>query len=433
MRIVILMTIFWLPSVWGAPSASVKHSLNRAETAGKAAETLVLPYAFSTESMGLNIGIGGMASGYYQEQMTAGLTAYGGEVSRAVGGGIWNYRLPGTDRLYFSIYGMSGYYPDQRAYSATRQDYVPAGQPMPGGNDSSVDDFIQADGVSNWWSMKLEFSLPIGATREQGVVHYETRNGLLTSEPSGGDQWNPLASGSSVLVLKQFNRYQSFEQQGRTLDGAVHAVEFGLLYDNTDFSVNPSKGSRQYIAVTHDAGWLESDQKWTVVEFEASKYFSFGESGYAHQRILALNFWTAYSPTWQLNYNEDGGRIVDGGAPYNEGATLGGFYRMRGYDQNRFHDKASIYGAAEYRYTLKYNPIRNIEWLRFVKLDWFQLVGFVEAGRVAPQYTVNALLSDVKTDAGISLRAMTAGIVVRSDVAYSDEGGNLWLMVDHPF
>ncbi len=418
-------------SLLASTSANVKRSVDRVETPDKVAESLILPFAFSTETMGLNLGLGMMASGYYQDQMTVGATAFGGEVSSGVGAGMWNFQLPGTDRLYFSIVGMQGYYPDQRAYGSPKEEFQ--SPPVAGSNDSSSEDYIEADGSSNWWEMKLEFSLPIGATSDKGFIHYKTRNGLLVSKPSGGEEWNPLTSGSSVIVLRQFNRYQSFEEQDRVLDGAVHALEFGILYDNTDFPVNPSKGSKQYISISHDAAWLQSDHEWTFVEFDASKYYSLGESESAHQRVVALNFWTGYSPSWDVQYNNEGKQRAIGAPPYNEGATLGGFYKMRGYNQNRFHDKAAIYMTAEYRYTLKYNPAADVKWLRFLKLDWFQLVGFVEAGRVAPEYTANELLSDLKSDYGVSLRTMMAGLVLRADIAVSDEGGSLWFMADHPF
>jgi len=423
-------------SVIAKPNAGVKTIIDRAETPDRVSETLILPYAFSTDSMGLNFGLAGMRRGFYQEQMTLGGTAFGGEVSEGLMLGLWNLKMPGSQRLFFSTAGFMGYFPDQQAYTSLPGEYTPAGVPRPGSNDSSNDEFLGADGSSNWWDMKLEYSLPIGATRNKGMVNYELADGLLVSEPSGGEEWNPLTSGASVLVLRQFNRFQSFEfpeDEGGELDGTIHALEFGLLYDNTDFSVNPSKGSRQYFSISHDAAWLDSDHQWTFVELDMSKYFSFGESKYAHQRILALDFWTGYSPTWELEHDESGGSIVTGNAPYNEGATLGGFYRMRGYDQNRFHDKAAIYGAAEYRYTLKYNPVENVKWLRFLKLDWFQLVGYVEAGRVGAKYTADELLKDVKTDVGFSLRALTAGVVVRADVATSDEGTSVWVMIDHPF
>ncbi len=419
-------------SVLSAP-ANVKTVVNRSESPKFGAEELLLPYIFSTDSMGVNIGVGTMISGYGQEQMTIGGTVYGGDVSYGIGAGVWNYKLPKTERFFLSVQGFLGYYPEQKAYAGGGLDYIPANTALPGSNDSSNEDFLQADGSSNWWDIKLEYTLPIGATRDSGEVTYELTRGLLTSAPTGGEIWNPLESGATVAILRQFNRYESYEFEDSLLDGTIHAVELGLLYDNTDFSVNPSMGSSQYLSISHDAGWFDSENEWTFIQFEASKYFSFGSSDYASQRILALNFWTGYSPTWELEYNNLGARKVVNGAPYSEGATLGGFYRMRGYDNKRFHDKASIYGTAEYRYTFKNNPIENINWLKFLRLDWFQLVGFVEAGRVGESYTADELLTDLKFDYGLSLRALTAGIVVRLDVAQSEEGTNAWVMVDHPF
>ena len=134
-----------------------------------------------------------------------------------------------------------------------------------------------------------------------------------------------------------------------------------------------------------------------------------------------------------LVVDEEGGRRVVDAPPFMEGASLGGFYRMRGFRDSRFHDKAVVYATAEYRYTLQHNPIENVQWLRFLNLDWFQLVGFVEGGRVAPEYKADVLFEDWKSDVGFSLRALTGGIVVRFDVGFSDEGSNMWVMVGHPF
>ena len=415
-----------------APAANVKTSVNRAESPDRVKESLVLPYLFSSESMGLNFGVGGMLNGYYQDQMTIGGTVFGGDVSNAAGGGVWNFLLPSTERFYLSVYGMMGYYPKQRAYAGGAREFIPTSMPLPGSNNSDNTQYLEADGSSNWFDIKLEYALPIGAMADKGLVEYQLKNGLLISEPSGGD-WNPLKYGATVVVLRQFNRYQSFEFEEGELDGTIHAIELGILHDNTDFSINPSTGNSQYLSVSHDAAWLDSDNEWTFINFDMSQYFSFGESEYAHQRVLALNFWTGYSPSWDVEYDGLGGQRVVNNAPYNEGATLGGFYRMRGYDQNRFHDKAAIYGSAEYRYTLKYNPIEDVNWLKFLKIDWFQLVGFVEAGRVGAEYSANELLTDLKYDAGFSLRFLAAGLVVRTDIAVSDEGSNTWVMVDHPF
>lgn len=416
-----------------APAARVKTRINLSHSSDTKFQTLILPYAFSTDSLGLNFGVGGMLKGAFQEQMTMGATAFTGEESQGIGGGVWNYQVASTDRFYLSAYGFFGYYPDQRAYTGGSLDFTPAGTPLPGSNASSNEQYLEADGASNWFDVKLEYVLPLGAAKKQALMSYRLDNGLLASSPSGGEQWDPLTSGVTILMLRQFNRYQRFEFENNPVDGSIRAVELGLLYDNTDFPVNPTQGSRQYVAYSQDISWLDSDYQWTFVDVEMSQYFSFGESDYASQRILALNFWTGNSPSWALEYDAQGGRKIVDNAPYNEGATLGGFYRLRGYDQNRFSSQSVIYGTAEYRYTLKYNPIEDVNWLRFLHLDWFQLVGFVEAGRVAEHYAANDLLSNVKVDYGFSLRALTAGIVVRADIAHSNEATNAWVMIDHPF
>jgi outer membrane protein assembly factor BamA len=169
------------------------------------------------------------------------------------------------------------------------------------------------------------------------------------------------------------------------------------------------------------------------VEFEASKYFDLGPTDYSRQRVLALNFWTGTSPSWDEITDSDGNTVVVNKPPFFEGARLGGLYRMRGYPNNRFNDRSVIYTTAEYRYTLKWNPIANISWLRWLKIDWFQLVGFVEGGRVAGEYSLSELFSDWKVDGGIGIRAMMAGAVIRVDMAGSDEGATAWVMFAQPF
>ncbi len=415
------------------PSLAVKKAVVRAENRNPLGQTLVLPYAFSAESTGTAVGIGGMRTGFHQEQMMVGGTVFGGDDSYGVFGGFWDYRLPFSRRTFVSASVMWGYYPQHRAYTAGKKLFLPPSIKRPGSHESSEDVFIEASGSSNWADIKLEYALPIGAATDEGMIDYRLVNGLLVSEPSGGEHWNPLDSGATVVGVRQYNRYQSYERDEGFVDGELHAFEFGLLYDNTDFPTNPSKGSSQYFAYHRDPGWGGNDSDWSFVEFEASKYFSLGQSDQARQRIIALNAWTAYSDSWEIETNEIGWERVADGPPFLEGASLGGFYRMRGFRDARFHDKAAVYGTAEYRYTLNYNPIRNVSWLKFLNLDWFQLVGFVEVGRVAPEYRFSELFDDMKSDAGFSLRALAGGVVVRADLAFSEEGSNFWVMVNHPF
>lgn len=415
----------------GRPNASVKNITIRSENPNRQQSRLVLPYGFSSDSMGLTLGVGGMMQGYGQDQLLLGSTLFG-SFDSAVGFflGMWDYRPPWTERLFFSAQGMVGHYPRQRGYSAP---FFVDGQTRPGSNSSDQDDYIEEKGYDNWSDFRLEYVLPMGSARDSAIVTYRLKNGLLESAPVGGETWNPLKDGITTLLLRQYNRYRSFDTEQGELEATTHPIQVGLYYDNTDFPKNPTDGSSQYLAVTHDFGWLESPDDWTFIELEASKYFSFGPSAYARQRILALNFWTGDTPTWEESTNADGITAVSHRPPFYEGANLGGFYRMRGYPQDRFNDRSVIYTTAEYRYTLDWNPLGNISWLRFLQSDWMQLVGFVEGGRVADSYDFSDLFQDWKVDAGVGLRCLFAGSVARLDVAVSEEGTSMWVMFGQPF
>lgn len=416
-------------NVQAKPPSQVKYSVERQENT-KMRESLVLPYAFSSDDLGTVLGVGAMATGLHQKQMTIGGTVFGGEETKGLALSLWNYRVLDSKRLFFSAIGMVGEYPLLRAYSPLPEEF--SQPPRPGSNDSSFDDFIQASGLNNWWDVKLEYVLPWGSAKKHSMARYQLEGGLLKNDIQPTN-WNPLETGTSIVIARQFNRYQLYNNEQGELSGAVHALELGYYYDNTDFPANPSKGSSQYISYTYNPKWLESKQQWNFVEAEASKYFSLGRNSFAKQNIIALNAWLGYSPSWQATKDNQGNILVENGAPFMEGATLGGMYRLRGFRQNRFHDKAAVYATAEYRMTLDYNPIANVNWLRFLNLDWFQTVLYVEGGRVSPTLNRETLFSNWKSDVGVSLRALTAGIVVRLDFTHSKEGNSTWVMVGHPF
>ncbi len=423
------LLITFIGNVQAKPPGQVKYSVERQENT-KMRESLILPFVFSTDDLGTVIGVGAMATGLYQKQMTVGGTVYGGGDTKGLGYGLWDYRVLDSERFFLSSVGMMGEFPLLRAYAPLSGEYVPT--PRAGSNDSSFDDFIQAEGSSNWWDVKLEYVLPWGSAEKHSMASYQLQGGLLKNDKQQA-HWNPLKTGTSILIARQFNRYQQFRNDDGELSGAIHALELGMLYDNTDFPANPSQGSSQYIAFTYNPKLLESKTQWNFIELETSKYFSLGGNSFAKQNIIALNAWVGYSPSWQASTDEAGNTKVINNAPSIEGATLGGMYRMRGYRQNRFHDKAVIYATAEYRVTLDYNPIANVRWLRFLNLDWLQTVFYVEGGRVSPTFHRDTLLSDWKSDVGVSLRALTAGIIVRLDFTRSKEGTSTWLMVGHPF
>lgn len=115
---------------------------------------------------------------------------------------------------------MAGKYPLLRAYSPLPGEITLAGEPRAGANDSDVDNFLESSGVNNWWEIKLEYVLPIGNAVTKSMATYSLQEGLLTDKKEIKD-WNPLKTGTTVLVARQFNRYH--DERG-DLKGAVHAL-----------------------------------------------------------------------------------------------------------------------------------------------------------------------------------------------------------------
>jgi len=159
-------------------------------------------------------------------------------------------------------------------------------------------------------------------------------------------------------------------------------------------------------------------------------YIPFQLGDWLRQGVIALDYWTSFSPTW----DEQPDGTVDNRPPSYAGSTLGGLWRMRGYPSQRFNDKAAVYYAAELRLIPRWNPFRRWHWLQqYVGIQWLQFVPFVEIGRVAPSWNIETLHSDMKWSAGLGIRAWAKGIVARIDFAASEEDFKVQMMVAQPF
>ena len=171
-----------------------------------------------------------------------------------------------------------------------------------------------------------------------------------------------------------------------------------------------------------------------MVQTEFDKYFSLGPTKTFRQRVIDFDFWTAYSPTWDVQGAVNGEEIISNRTPAYAGVTLGGLWRLRAFPAQRFSDKASIYFVLESRMIPKWNPFNNWPWLqKYIGIDWLQFAPFVEVGRVAPSWNIDDLHTDMKWDAGLGLRLWAKGLVARIDTAVSAEGFGIAMMVSQPF
>ena len=255
---------------------------------------------------------------------------------------ISDYQLPFLKRGFIDFKGSVAHYTDSRIYAGFNSGFP--GQ-RAGANNSSNDNYIQGEDSDNWFELKLKYLLPTGKAKNTVINTFTLADGLLVNGATGGDAWNPRTSGRLNFETMFFFRDRAFKTTTDELAGRTNGLEFALEYDNRDFYANPSKGSLQRLVFARDFGWFDSTDSWSVVEADLRKYFSLGDTGTFRQRVLALDFWTADSPTWQAIQTPNGPGI-DGRPPNYQGASLGGFDRLKAYPQYRYSDKAAIYYAA---------------------------------------------------------------------------------------
>ena len=390
-------------------------------------QTLKLPYAFYNENFGFAGGFVYGKVGSLQKQATILATTMVGTkggMGFLVGKDI---QMPRIERLFFDPIVSVGYFSDSKSFVNGNPDF--AGE-RAGSNDSDEDNYVEGDGWDNFFRLRLKYLLPMGSGRDQIITSYKIKDGLLDSDVTGGSSLNPFKSGRSYLELRPFYRSQQID--GEDVDETVktNGLDFSVFWDNRDFYANPSKGFGLRGKASRDFGWFDSSDSWTNVEGELDVYIPFKLGDWLRQGVIALDYWTSFSPTW----NEQPDGTVDNRPPSYAGSTLGGLWRMRGYPSQRFNDKAAVYYAAELRLIPRWNPFKRWHWLQqYVGIQWLQFVPFVEIGRVAPSWNIETLHSDMKWSAGLGIRAWAKGIVARIDFAASEEDFKVQMMVAQPF
>jgi hypothetical protein len=391
-------------------------------------QTLSLPYAFYNESFGFAAGYVYGVVGYPQKQSAILGTLIAGAQGSALGFFIGrDLKIPRTQRLFVDPIVSIGYFEDNQAF-------VDGNPAFPlvraGSNDSDEDDFVEGDGWDNFFRVNFKYVLPIGQGRDRVIGTYVIDRGLPVAGDYGGRSWNPLESGKSYLELRPFYRSQNIDGDFFDDEIKTNGLDFAVFWDNRDFFANPSRGFGVKAQVSRDFGWFDSSNAWTNLDGEMDCYLPLGTIGNFRQAVIALNYWTSYSPSWEV---QPDGTITDRPPAY-AGSTLGGLWRLRGYPSQRFSDKAAVYYSAELRMIPEWNPFEGWPWLqKHVGVQWLQLVPFAELGRVAPAWNLSELHSDMKWSLGFGIRAWARGLVARIDTAFSDEDFKIQMMVGQPF
>jgi hypothetical protein len=391
-------------------------------------QTLSLPYAFYNESFGFAVGYVYGVVGRPQKQATLLATVMAGSKGSAMGFLVGrDLQMPRVERLFLDPVVSVGYFKDNDAYINGNPDFP---DERAGSNDSDKDNFVEGDGWDNFFRLKFKYLLPMGTGRDRIIASYKIKEGLLESGATGGTSLNPLKSGLSYLEMRPFYRSQQIDGDDVDETTKTNGLDFSVFWDNRDFYANPSKGFGLRGKLSRDFGWFNSSESWTNVEGEFDCYIPFEWGDWLRQGVIALDYWTSYSPTW----DEQPGGKIDNRPPAYTGSTLGGLWRMRGYPSQRFNDKAAVYYSAELRVIPRWNPFERWDWIqKYVGIRWLQFVPFAEIGRVAPSWNIETLHSDMKWCLGFGVRAWAKGIVARIDSAVSEEDFKIQMMIAQPF
>ncbi|HOJ06400.1 MAG: BamA/TamA family outer membrane protein [Ignavibacteriota bacterium] len=411
-------------------------------TEGDSAETEIsnvtvsaLPFALYSEIFGWAVGGFIGVQGLSQKNMS--LYAGGLISTNGTKYGFIQFRefyLPFYPRIYIAPDLLGGYFGVINIYKdppASAPDNNP--EFRSGSNESDKNDYIQVSGYDQWYEIKFRYLLPIGHGKDEVYFSPKFANGILVSGEMGGTDWSPLVSGRTFIDIKPFYR--------KRVAFATNGIEFALTRENTDFYVNPTRGSLQRFAFRRDFGWFDTMAPWSVVETDLRWYLPLDEyfsDKKSLPKVLALNFWTINTLTWDsydiTGTDPNGHEIRQYHRPPSyTGAYLGGRFRLRAFYEGRFNDRAAIYYGAEYRQIIDWNPFNYCSVTRGLNVHWLQLAVFGELGRVAPEWNVSTLHTDMKWSTGAGIRVFMNNLLLRMDAALSREGLYIQMFVDHAF
>lgn len=375
----------------------------------KEKDSAFVPFYFSTETMGSTIGLAGVAKGVGQPQAALfGMGLYSEKDSYVGFLSAFNYAL--SPNLLFSTQMYQARFNDNPYYLGDQ-----------GSNNSSTEDKTVTNGDEENYKLEFKYLLPWGNVREHGLLgaFQPVRDVSFAS---------PVDSGVSSIIFTPF--YSSRELDIYN-DKKEEATGFSLTFDwdNRDSVRNTTRGSHTSFDLTTGAESLQSEDLWLKWEFQNSQYYSLGPLGdWFDQQVLAFDFYTADTPTW----NKCDG-LMCARPPEQEQVRLGGLYRLRGYTAGRYHGRSAIHYSAEYRVLPDWQPLDDIPLINYYDLPWWQWVAFVEVGRVADDYDLKTLHEDMKWNVGGAVRFQVEGIVVRAEMAKGVDEGTFRVMINQPF
>ena len=369
-------------------------------------ETSAVPFMFSSESLGTTIGAAAVMKGVGQPQATlfaAGL-----------------YSTKGSYMTYLSANNFQighSWLVGVNAYNANFKD-MDYHLGAAGSNSSNVNEEVFTDSVEAQYHLSANYILPVGNAKTIGA-----RAAYLPERKVKG--FNPLESGVSSVELSPFYYSRTFSDvAGWNEPESNWGMKVNFDWDNRNSVRNTTNGSRTELDFTYSPE-TSSQEEWWTWEFQQSAFFDLGNLGdIINKQVLALDFYIADTPSWQDDAHQP---------PEYAGIKLGGLYRLRSYSSGRFHGRSAIHYSAEYRVMPDWQPLKEWPIFNLYDVPWWQWVAFVDAGRVADEFSLSTLHEEMKWSAGGAIRFQVEGIVVRTEMSKGSEESLFRVMINQPF
>lgn len=368
-------------------------------------DSAFLPFYFSTETLGNTFGVAGVAKGVGQPQTVLfGMGLYSDKASYLGYVAAFNYALSPhwlvSTQMYQARFNDNPYYLGEQ-----------------GSNASPTGGSTITNGDEQNYQFEFKYLLPWGLVSQQGM------SGVFApSRPVSTA--SPYDSGVTSISVTPF--YSERQLDVYTQAEKATGVEVSLDWDNRDSVRNPTKGSHSAFTVSMGTEQRLSDS-WIKWEAQSSQYVALGPLGsWFDQQVLAFDVYAADTPTWDA---------CEGCArpPEQLQARLGGLYRLRGFTAGRYHGRSALHYSMEYRVLPDWQPLESVPVLNYYDLPWWQWVLFAEAGRVADEFDLATLHSDMQWNLGGAVRLQVEGVVVRAEIAKGAEEGTFRVMINQPF
>jgi len=185
----ILLSLLTTTALWSNP-LHIPEDNNITESK----DWIVLPFAFSSDSTGIAGGIGIIKQGLLQSQTTLVMSVFGGMEEDIITNGqadtanfkggffaFSDYKLPFTNRFFFSLISLKSYFPKQKYY-------------FEGDNNSDKDKGLSTSGESNFFNTTFEYILPIGEGLDNPEGLYKLQDGF-TQDREGYGNGTPFITG----------------------------------------------------------------------------------------------------------------------------------------------------------------------------------------------------------------------------------------------